>query len=285
MRLPYFDHLIAAFAAGDEELESAFGTHVHWGYWPDPASAEATRENFAAATEALTALVVEEAAPRSGMAVLDAGCGFGGTIAHLNRRLHGSRLVGLNLDGRQLERARAQVRPAAGNTIDFVVGDACRLPFPDASFDAVLAVECIFHFPSRRSFLAEAARVLRPGGRLALSDFLLPETRSPADALLRRLAAPLVRLLYGPVRLCRGSDYIPLARAAGLRPLPPRDLTAETLPTYAVLEALTRREGLAAGVVARINRGIARAQRRRRLLYGLLAFERVAAPAAGSGSG
>jgi ubiquinone/menaquinone biosynthesis C-methylase UbiE len=49
-------------------------------------------------------------------------------------------------------RAAAVVLPRPGNAVHFVHGDACRLPFASAVFDRVLAVECIFHFPSRRQF-------------------------------------------------------------------------------------------------------------------------------------
>jgi len=68
----------------------------------------------------------------------------------------------------------------AGSVAD---SDACAMPRPDRAFDAVLAVACSFHFPSRDAFLLECARLLRPGGRLALSDFV-PATAQ--QALLRR---------------------------------------------------------------------------------------------------
>ena len=55
-------------------------------------------------------------------------------------------MTGLNIDPRQLEVARKEVLPENGNTIDFIEADAVSLPFPDDTFDVVLAVECIFHF-------------------------------------------------------------------------------------------------------------------------------------------
>ena len=53
----------------------------------------------------------------------------------------------------------------------FVATAACPLPFPDGSFDLVLAVEAVHLLADKGRFLAEAARVLRPGGRLLIADF------------------------------------------------------------------------------------------------------------------
>jgi 2-polyprenyl-3-methyl-5-hydroxy-6-metoxy-1,4-benzoquinol methylase len=84
IRLPYFDALLALLNEGNAALEQAFGRHVHWGYWPEPATADRSLNGFAEATEALSRLVYQSAGVRDGMTVLDAGCGFGGTSESLN---------------------------------------------------------------------------------------------------------------------------------------------------------------------------------------------------------
>ena len=274
VRLPYFDLLLREFALGDQVLEETFGRHVHWGFWENPAEADGSPADFACAAEALSRLLADAADIGDGMSVLDAGCGFGGTVESLNDRHRNMNLVGLNLDERQLERARARVSPTATNEVAFVQGDACALPFADGSFDAVLAVECIFHFPSRLAFFQEVHRVLRPGGRLALSDFLLPENEPFSATFERALLGPLLSLLFGPLRIVRASDYEDLAGSSGLRPCLNQHITTQSLPTYALLELLMEGKGLRGAIAAKMIRRMGEAQRAGRFLYEVLAFEK-----------
>lgn len=257
--LPYFDQLLARFAAGDPDLERCFGRHVHWGYWPDPAvDPERARAGFAEAAEALSQRLLQRAAIRAGERVLDVGCGFGGTVASLNAGWQGLELTGLNLDPRQIARARRLVQPRGDNRISWLVGDACALPCPDASQDVVLAVECIFHFPSRQRFLDQVARVLRPGGRLVLSDFVPITPLARAWRLLRPAAARAVcNPTYGPVD-CSWDRHHYRRQAAlrGLQRVDDDDITAHTLPTYPVVRQVFTAMGAPQAVAdtARIER-------------------------------
>jgi cyclopropane fatty-acyl-phospholipid synthase-like methyltransferase len=273
--LPYFDHVLQRLAAGDPQLERCFGTHVHWGYWQDPdTTRQRARQEFPEAAEALTRLLLDQAQLQAGQSVLDVGCGFGGTIASLNRNWDHLDLTGLNLDARQIERARQSVRPRAANTIDWVVADACALPQAAASVDVVLAVECIFHFPSRQAFLREVQRVLRPGGRLVLSDFVPCRPLALALRALQSLrGAPFSSGTYGPIdcRWDRGR-YARQARRHGLQLRNDADITAHTLPTYGVVRDLFEAMGAAAAVedTARLEQ----LSRRSWLRYRILTFSK-----------
>jgi cyclopropane fatty-acyl-phospholipid synthase-like methyltransferase len=235
---PYFDVLLRRLEAGDPVIRAAFGRHAHWGYWPRPDEADGSPEDYAAAAERLCRKVCAAAGIRDGMRVLDVGCGIGGTLASLNERFRHLDLVGVNLDARQLLQAEEVVRPGNGNRVRFVEADACRLPFGPGEFDAVLAVECIFHFDSRPAFLAGAARSLVPGGRLALSDFVPPGEK--LEELARRGLGndEATRQSYGQVDLlCPVERYRELAADADLTLLQGEDISVHTLPTYAFLRA------------------------------------------------
>ncbi len=233
--LPYFDQILADLPEVDIELRRVLTRHVHWGYWENPASAAYTLESLAMAQEQLSQQVANAGQVRSGQRILDCGCGFGGTIAHLNDRLQDLDMVGLNIDPRQLEVARTNFYPKHGNRAEFIEGDACALPFDENSFDLVLAVECIFHFPSRLRFFQEVRRVLKTGGTLAICDFVPREITLVLDKMLNRFVQPLIGENFGAVDYSYSlQKYRSLASETGFSSLVERDITANTLPTYPV---------------------------------------------------
>ncbi len=239
--IPYFDLLLSEFAEGNERAVKAFGHHVHWGYWENPSQATLSIEEFFQASEKLCRLVCEGGAPQNGMKLLDVGCGFGGTIASLNERFSQAEFTGLNIDPRQLARAREEVRPRVNNQINFVEGNACALPFSENSFDTVLAVECIFHFPSRAIFFKEVARVLKTGGRFSLSDFVRSKKSNFFSSWLERPLTRLIEKSYGTSdRNVTLQDYRDMAREAGFKVILEQDITRQTLPTYPIVMDLFR---------------------------------------------
>jgi SAM-dependent methyltransferase len=107
-----------------------------------------------------------------GERVLDIGCGSGAVTRTLARRVApGGRAVGMDASAALLEVARELANKAGlGATIEFKEGDCRALPFPDASFDAVVAATTLSHVPDPARALAEMVRVTRPGGRVGVFD-------------------------------------------------------------------------------------------------------------------
>lgn len=241
--LPYFDLLISERQDGGESGQ-LWENQVHWGYWEDPKSAKGTRDDYIAAMEQMNVVLFEAGKVANGQKLLDAGCGFGGTIQQINGTYSNMDLTGLNIDPRQLAAAEAQTNPANGNKIGWVEADACQLPFEDNSFDRVLAVECIFHFPSREKFLAEAARVLKPGGYLAVSDFVPTLTLFGKTPFWMAIRTQIAKS-YGTLGNIPLRGYRSMGKRAGLQLETNRNIRKNTLPTYPFILKFCREQGSA----------------------------------------
>lgn len=103
----------------------------------------------------------------TGKRVLEVSCGHGGGASYLVRTLRPAAYTGLDLNPAGIEICR-KTHDLPG--LDFVAGDAEKLPFADQSFDAVINIEASHCYPSPPRFFSEVARVLRPGGHLLYAD-------------------------------------------------------------------------------------------------------------------
>ena len=132
---------------------------------------------------------------RASLARLDVGTGDTVLLVGIGTGLDlpwlppGPRYAGVDLTPAMLERARRRA-DRDRRVIDLRVADAAALPYASAGFDAVVMHLILAVVPDPVAALREAARVVRPGGEIAIVDkFLRPGQRAP----LRRLAAPVMR--------------------------------------------------------------------------------------------
>ncbi|MFZ9461515.1 MAG: phthiotriol/phenolphthiotriol dimycocerosates methyltransferase, partial [Opitutales bacterium] len=124
-----------------------------------------------------------------GLRVLEVSCGHGGGASFFARTYAPADYVGLDLNPEAIRHCQTRHQVAR---LAFLVGDAQRLPFADASFDVVMNVEASHCYPDFPGFVDEVARVLKPGGRFCHADL---RYRSGVDEWVAALARhPQIRL-------------------------------------------------------------------------------------------
>lgn len=107
--------------------------------------------------------------------VLDVGCGIGGP-ARAIARLTGCTVIGLTINQAQVNRAIYLTEmEGLSHKVSFVKGNFLDMPFADASFDAVFAIEATCHSPSLERVYREVNRVLKPGGMFGTSEWVLTQ--------------------------------------------------------------------------------------------------------------
>jgi demethylmenaquinone methyltransferase / 2-methoxy-6-polyprenyl-1,4-benzoquinol methylase len=155
--------------------------------------------------------MVDQIVRAPGKTVLDVASGTAGVATQLARRTD-ARVVGVDLTEQMLRRGKANV--AAGGLagrIGLVAGRAEQLPFPDASFDALTFTYLLRYVADPQATLAELARVVKPGGRVASLEFCVPSSPFWHSAwwLYTRLLLPLGGLVTG------GREWLAVGRFLG----------------------------------------------------------------------
>jgi len=117
--------------------------------------------------------------------VLDAGCGVGGSSIWLAKNI-GCDIIGISLSNNEIRLARDNAKlNNVDKKIEFLQKDYTKTKFPSKSFDVVWAIESVSSCNNQRKFMKEAFRILKPHGKLIVSDgFLLKENLRPKDKIL-----------------------------------------------------------------------------------------------------
>jgi len=203
---------------------------LHFGYFD-----EVTRSH-AASLLRMNEILAETVAVTSSDVVLDAGCGYGGSALWLAER-YGCRVKGLTLVPFQARRGQLLARSRhLDSRVEIRVGDFTDIPYPDRSFAVYWALESVVHAPDLSRVLAEACRVLAPGGRLVLSAYTLRE-RPPLTEAEHEYLAPWLAGWVMP-HLYPALTYRRELEAAGFSHVVTEDITPHVIPSLRRLQIL-----------------------------------------------
>jgi tocopherol O-methyltransferase len=152
--------------------QSFWGDHIHHGYW---IRGDETKEE--AQNQLVEHLAGLAKIPR-GAAILDVGCGYGGSSIYLAQKF-GARATGITISPVQVEMA-TRAAQAAGANAKFLCMDAEAMTFSE-TFDVLWSVESISHYPNYKKFFASAAALLKPDAPMAVIDWFKKDGLTPRE--------------------------------------------------------------------------------------------------------
>ena len=167
---------------------------------------------------------------RPGMVVADLGCGVGGPLREI-ARFSGARIVGVNTNAYQLERARKLTREAGlDHLAEYVHGDFLHVDAPDNSFDAIYSIEATCHAQDKASVYREVFRLLKPGACFGNYEYILTDRFDPEDETHLKIKAG-IELGGGILELGTRQVVDDALRQAGFEVLEETDLSVQTGPS------------------------------------------------------
>ncbi|MCF6313473.1 MAG: class I SAM-dependent methyltransferase [Verrucomicrobiales bacterium] len=202
-----------------------WGEHRHHAYW------ETGKESATEAIELMMQRIWRAVDLSTGGRVVDVGCGSGG-LARIFAQQCGAEVVGYTVSAEERECAEKSSETLQQGSAVFFCRDWLQNDVPDQWADAVVLIESFSHLKNRGQVLAEVARVLKPGGRLLLADWVAAPDVSQWK----------VKFLLQP--MCRGgrltglnsmTENLELIEGGGLKCLEASDITSAVKKTWWVI--------------------------------------------------
>lgn len=218
---------------------------MHFGY------TDGSKYNHVASLHKMNEVLAGMAAVTEADVVLDAGCGYGGSAIWLAKNT-GARVVGVNIVPRQVEEARkAAKKLGVERKVTFALEDYTCTTFADNSFSVVWGLESIVHASDKAGFLKEAYRLLKPGGRLLIAEYMLRD-EPLLTAEEKSFIAPWLRGWAMP-GLLSSKEYIHLFESTGFKQIVVRDITKQVRPSLMRLKSLLTLRAWPAKVLWRLK--------------------------------
>lgn len=215
-------HVAAHYDNLDRFYRDIWGEHVHHGLW------ESGQESTEEAVLHLSHRMAQLAQVGRGDTVCDVGCGYGGTSRILARN-YGAKVTGFTVSNQQYQYAKARID--GDDALQYYCQDFLQHELPDASFSALISIECIEHIQDKKEFFRKAFQLLEPGGTFAIAVWSAAEDASAWQQ----------KTLLGPIcdegrmpDLLTGSAWKRLIEDAGFTLTHEQDVARQVKKTWAI---------------------------------------------------
>ncbi len=166
--------------------------------------------------------LVIEGLDLSGLHILDIGCGCGGAVFHLLKKHGAASAIGIDIEPLVISRATELANQYnLGDKATFQVVTPGKLPFPDQHFDMIFSKDAFLHIPDKESLMIDIARVLKPKGMIAASDWMRLDDNPPSQVMLDYIAAEGLDM-----HMCSLDRYSNALSAAGFSHIERQDRNA-----------------------------------------------------------
>ncbi len=209
-----------------------WGVHIHHGYW------QTGKETKERAQEQLIEKLIRRAGIQKGAHILDVGCGIGGSAIFLQKNLR-AKVTAITISPVQVTIGRKLSREA-GTPVEFLAMDAEKMSFRK-QFDIVWSIEAISHFSNKRKFFKECQDVLKPGGKIVLTDWLKANDLKATDQ--RKYIEPIEKAMLLP-RMESPDDYVHYLADAGFRSAFFEDMSVKVSKTWEISAGLIKKASL-----------------------------------------
>jgi len=206
----------------DPYYRKLWGEYINHGYW------KTGDESLQEALHQLIELFAEIGKIDSNTKVCDVGCGYGASARYLARK-KGAHVTALTLSKTQWQYARTH-DPVSANPL-YILADFLKNSLPSNSFDVVIAIESLEEMIDKNHFFAETARILRPGGRLISSAWIVKETPSKWEK--EHLLQPICQERHIP-SIGTEQEYRKMLEKAGFSEIHFQDITEAVKKTWSI---------------------------------------------------